>query len=130
VSALAEALVAAQRRALQSVEKAYVGGRLDAEQATEKLAECGISDPVDLAYLLASLDVLKEWGATLPAEPKANGESEKASEKQAALIVTLCKRHNQPAPEALDVLTKAQASEIIDALDNGTYDAAKWTVPF
>jgi hypothetical protein len=110
VSALAEALVAAQRRALQSVEKAYVGGRLDAEQATEKLAECGISDPVDLAYLLASLDVLKEWGATLPAEPKANGESEKASEKQAALIVTLCKRHNQPAPEALDVLTKAQAT--------------------
>jgi hypothetical protein len=130
VSALAEALVAAQRRALQSVEKAYVGGKLDGEQATARLAECGITDPVDLAYLLASLDVLKEWGATLPAEPKANGESEKASEKQAALIVTLCKRHNQPVPEALDVLTKAQASEIIDALDQGTYDSAKWTVPF
>ena len=63
MSALAEALVAAQRRALQAVEKA-------------------------------------------------------------------CGRKSQPEPEDFDLLTKKQASEVIDALDSGSYDPAKWRVPF
>lgn len=129
MSALAEALVAAQRRALQAVEKAYVAGQLDGEEATARLTECGITDPVDLAYLLAALDVLKEWGAPVPAEPKGNGETDKASDKQLQLIADLCKRKNLLAPDP-DLLTKAQASEIIDSIDQGTYDPEKWTVPF
>jgi hypothetical protein len=130
---LAEALVAAQRHALATLEKAYVAGSLTDEELYEALNTCGITDQVDQSFLRASLDVLKEWGVTAPTMServaRENGEPEKASDKQAALIATLCKRHNQPLPE-VPGLTKAQASEIIDALDKGTYDPAKWTIPF
>ena len=71
MSALAEALVAAQRRALQAVEKAYVAGQLDGEAATARLTECGITDPVDLAYdehrFADDYDVA--WEPELLAEP-------------------------------------------------------------
>jgi hypothetical protein len=130
-AALSDALLLAQRRALQSVEKAYVGGKLDAEQATERLAECGITDPVDLAYLLASLDVLKEWGAGLPAEPNGSAPK-KATEGQVSYIVDLLKRgqHGPLAEGDLRALTFDRASQLIDALKSGSYDPAEWDVPF
>jgi hypothetical protein len=131
VSALADALLVAQRRALQSVEKAYVGGKLDGEAATEKLAECGITDPVDLAYLLASLDVLKEWGASLPAEPNGS-EPKKATEGQVSYIASLLAKGNHAALAEQDVraLTFDRASALIDALKSGSYDPTEWDVPF
>jgi hypothetical protein len=99
----------------------------------EAMEACGITDAVDRAFLIASLDVLKEWGVAAPTMServaRENGEPEKASDKQTGLIATLCKRHNQPVPD-VPGLTKAQASEIIDALDKGTYDPEKWQVPF
>ena len=127
MSALADALVAAQRRSLSAVEKAYVAGAIERDAAIEQLASCGVTDPVDVPYLLNALDVIREWGAQVPAEPSAP-TVEPASDKQVAYIANLCERANVTAPDG--PLTKAQAHEIIDSLQRGEYDPGKWTVPF
>lgn len=126
---LSDALTAAQRRALAAVEKAYVAGHIEAEPAAEVLEACGITDPVDRAFLFASLDVLREWGAPVPAEPEAKPE-EPISDKQKDFIVDLCNRNNIDPPNLWDGLTKVQGSEIIGSLQKGTYDSEKWSVPF
>jgi hypothetical protein len=61
VTPLSDALTAAQRSALAALEKAYVAGHVESEQLTETMIACGVTDHVDLAFLLASLDVLREW---------------------------------------------------------------------
>ena len=130
MSALAEALVAAQRRALQATEKAYVAGALTRDEAVTELNAFGLTDEVDIVYLLAALDVVRLRGAALPAEPANGGEKvpDKASDAQLALIAKLVKDKNVAAPEL--PITKQDAHVIIDTLKNGTYDAAKWSVPF
>lgn len=141
---LSDALTAAQRRALQALEKAYVAGQLDDASApnpiegakTEVVAgllACGITDAVDIDYLLACLDVLREWGAPVPAETngaKADPAGEKMSDKQRGFIEQLCREKEQPLPEDLELLSKANASEAINDLQAGTYDPAKWRIPF
>lgn len=119
---LSDALTAAQRRALAALEKAYVAGKIDGEATTAKLEACGISDPVELDYLLSSLDVLREWGAPLPAEPKPSPEDEPATENRLAYIAKLASEKLRPG-ETPDVagLTKAQASELIEAIGNGKW---------
>jgi hypothetical protein len=116
-----------------SLTKAYVAGAFEDDGETGLLAQLeriGLNDPVDADYLRECLDVLRTYGGALPAaNGKPRPESEKASEKQTQLIADLCKRKNV-APPDVSVLTKAQASEIIDALDKGTYDPAKYSIPF
>jgi hypothetical protein len=133
VTALSDALTAAQRSALAALEKAYVAGAIESEAMVAALESAGISDPVDTAFLLSALDVLKEWGVAAPTMTervaRENGEPEKASDKQLQLIFDLCKRKNVPAPDLIG-LTKPKASELIDSLNDGSYDPAKWTVPF
>jgi hypothetical protein len=63
---LSDALTAAQRSALAALEKAYVAGQIEAPDARERLDDCGISDPVDIAFLFSALDVLREWGVSAP----------------------------------------------------------------
>ena len=63
---LSDALTAAQRSALAALEKAYVAGRIEPDALTAALEAVGISDPVDTAFLLAALDVLREWGVEAP----------------------------------------------------------------
>jgi len=131
VSALADALVAAQRRALAAVEKQYAAGKLEREQVREQLDTIGLSDTVDVERLLAALDLIRDYGATLPGEPAAtNGkpETEKATDAQLTLIARLVKDKQQPPPDG--PLTKAEAHEIIDTLKAGTYDAGRWHAPF
>lgn len=132
MSALAEALVAAQRRALASLEKAYAAGQIEADPLLDKLALCGINDPVDLAHLLASLDVIREWGAAVPAEPTNGTEPKKATEGQVSYIVDLLKRGNHAplAEQDLRALSFDRASKLIDALKGGTYNPDEWDVPF
>lgn len=127
---LSDALTAAQRSALAALEKAYVAGQVDAETFTAGLESCGISDPIDVSFLLCSLDVLKEWGVAAPtmSERVTTAKVEPASDKQWALIRRLCSEQNVPEPDTS--LTKAQASQVIDELQAGTYDAQKWAVPF
>jgi hypothetical protein len=133
VTALSDALTAAQRHALAALEKAYVAGAIESEAMVAALESVGISDPVDTAFLLAALDVLKEWGVQAPnlteRLARENGEPEKASDKQRQLILDLCRRKEVPAPD-LAGLTKPKASELIDSLNDGSYNPAAWSVPF
>jgi hypothetical protein len=132
MSALAEALVAAQRRALQAVEKQYVAGKLDHDGACTCLNLIGLNDEVDQDRLFSALDMIRDYGAPLPTEPRpANSEPKKpepASDAQLAYIARLVKDKVAVAPDL--PVTKAQAHEIIDTLQTDTYDAAKWTIPF
>jgi hypothetical protein len=137
VSALAETLVAAQRRALAALQKSYVHSpltteELDAEKerVREIMDAIGCTDTVEQGQLLAALDVIRATGAALPAEP-TNGTPkgpEPASDAQLALIANLVERAKVEGPDL--PITKANAHEIIDSLKAGTYDAAKWKVPF
>ena len=129
MTALADALVAAQRRALAATQKAYLAGLLDEDGATEEMQGYGLRDEVDTIHLLAALDVIRARGATAPAEtngaPKAD---EKATEAQLRLIAKLATERNLAAPDG--PLTKEQAHTVIDQIKAGTYDPAAWEVPF
>ena len=130
MSALADALVAAQRRALAATQKAYVAGVIERDAASDELSGYGLTDDVDKGYLFAALDVIRARGATIPAE--TNGAAPKppepATEAQWSLIRRLADERTMTAPEP--PLTKAQAHEVIDAIKAGTYDPQKWAVPF
>lgn len=131
MSALADALVAAQRRALSAMEKQYAAGKIDSDEARMVMEVIGTTDAVDQDRLLASLNAIRLYGATVPSEPTPNGEPKKpepASDAQLAFIARLVKEKKAQPPDT--PLTKAEAHEIIDTLQAGTYDAAKWTVPF
>jgi len=127
VSALAEALIAAQAKALAALEKAYVRGTIDGEELTERMNEIGLTDAVDQGLLIAALDTLKEHGAGAPAQPERTADKPTAA--QVAYIGKLCREREIVIPDMAGV-TRAQASEIIESLQAGTYDASKWEVPF
>jgi hypothetical protein len=130
MTALSDALTAAQRSALAALEKAYVAEKIDADAFHE------ITDQVDQAFLVASLDVLKEWGVTAPTMTervaRENGEPKKATEGQVKFITDLLKRGNHgPLDEGdLRALTFDRASQLIDALKSGSYNPDEWAVPF
>jgi hypothetical protein len=142
VTPLSDALTAAQRSALSALEKAYVSGQLDDADATpsevfgERLQTFGVTDPVDVVFLCAALDVLREWGVSAPTMTervaRENGEPKKATEGQVSYIVDLLKKgnHGSLAEADLRALPFDRASELIDSLKAGTYDASAWDVPF
>jgi len=107
VTPLSDALTVAQRRALAALEKAYVAGHIEAEALPERLASFGVNDPTDVAFLLAALDVLKEWGVPAPTMgervARENGEPKRATEAQVSYIVDLLNK-GQHAPLAVDDL--------------------------
>lgn len=127
VSALSEALEAAQTRAVAVLAKQYVGGTRAAEQVDEALVAIGLTDDVDAKRWFAALDVIRDGGGDAPAE--TNGKAKQsATDKQKDYIAKLCQEKNQPYPD--DVRTKDEAHEIIESLQAGTYDPARWRVPF
>lgn len=132
MSALADALVAAQARVVAALAKQYVGGAADDVTVRAALESVGLTDEVDTTRLLASWDILRAAGATPPNEQCVNGdakpENEKASDAQLALIAKLVQEKNQPGPDL--PVTKAQAHEIINTLKAGTYDVGRWRIPF
>jgi hypothetical protein len=113
------------------MEKQYVAGKLTSEQFSEQLTGIGLTDDVDADRLVWALNVIRDYGAALPSEP-TNGtrspETDKATDAQLALIADLVQKHKLTAPDL--PLTKADASAIITDMKAGTYDAAKWAVPF
>jgi hypothetical protein len=127
VSALADALVAAQRRALGQLEKEFVRSVQDdpEERAAgfrDTLAAIGLTDRLEVESLIACLEVLRTTGGALPAEPTNGGApkpQEKASERQQVPL----------AEQDIRNLTKARASQLIDAIGAGTYDPNEWDVP-
>ena len=128
---LSDALTVAQKRALAALEKAYVAGEIDGEAFAAALAAFGISDPIDVAFLLSALDVCREWGVPAPtmSERVTAAKVEPATDAQWQRIRRDCEAQKVGLPET-EHLTKAQASEIIGALQAGTYDPAKYSVPF
>ena len=130
MTALAEALLAAQRQAVAALGRAYVAGALDAESLASQLAAVGATDVLDQAALLASLDVLREYGQTpAPAPPpQPDPETEPATERQIAFLASLADSKGTLAPDG--PLTKAQASQAITELKSGSYDPDKWRAPF
>jgi len=128
---LSDALTAAQRSALAALEKAYVAGQIEPEQFAERLAAAGITDTLDLAFLLHALDVLKEWGVAAPnmTERITEAKVEPATEKQKALLAELAHKKGYVLSDY--PFTKAEASRAIDEMQKGNYDPKKWAdVPF
>ena len=124
MSALADALVAAQRRAVAAIEKQYAAGRIEREIAAEKLDACGLTDTVDQERLLAALDTIMEYGASLPAEP-VNGaptapQERLSSDAQKGLIDKLCDERGIARPNAMPRLF-AEASAVIDKIKAGAF---------
>ena len=121
MTALAEALLAAQRQASGALTKAYSAGLLDAEAFADRMAAMGCTDVIEQAQLLHALDVLREYGVV----PAANGTApqrsstldEPASQPQLDLIARLADERGQVAPQG--PFTKAQASQVITALQRG-----------
>jgi hypothetical protein len=67
VTPLSDALTAAQRSALAALEKAYVAGEIEErEDFARALGSFGVTDTVDIVFLLSALDVLREWGVSAP----------------------------------------------------------------
>jgi hypothetical protein len=128
VTPLSDALTAAQRSALAALEKAYVAEAIDDERFLVELTKCGLTDPVDKAFLVSSLDVLREWGVSAPTMSERVVEEQPATDKQLDYLRKLAEEKGAPVPDK--PLTKATASEAINELQNGTYDPEKWCVPF
>ena len=131
MTALADSLAVAQARAVAALSKAFMNGKGDIDTEGEAmiaaLNSMGLTDKVEQDHLMQSLTVLRTLGVTdsngaTPAQP------EPASQKQLDYIAKLADEKSYAAPEG--PFTKAQASEIIDTLQKGTYDQAKWEVPF
>ncbi len=129
MSALSEALTAAQRRAIAAGEKAYVAGAIDHEGLMTLLDEMGCTDKIEQGYLWAALETLKQLGASAPAENGAPPPDKPISDKQRQFIARLADERGYPTPE-LAGLTSVQASEMIGQLQAGTFDPAAWDMPF
>ena len=138
MTALSEALVAAQRRAIAALEKAYVAQMVDRSMLDQQLNAIGCTDSVDQEHLYAALDIIQTWGASLPqASRHGNGNSPDAppalaSDKQKAFIVKLLNEGNFPviASQDLNAMSKQRAHEIIEALQANSYDPSVYDVPF
>jgi hypothetical protein len=130
MSALTDALEAAQRRAVTSLAKQYVGGAIEDAEVRQALEEIGLTDPTDTDRWLSCLDILKATGAELPRENggKSKTTDEPASDAQWTLIRRLADDKQLAAPEP--PLTKLQAHEVIDSLKANSYDPSKWNPGF
>jgi hypothetical protein len=135
VSALADALVAAQRRALSAVEKAYLAGKASDDELRLWLDGIGATDKIDQDRLITSLTVIRTLGASLPGEPTNGAEKaadEPMTDAQRTFIDKLWSDRNDKtsARPDLEGLTKAKASELITQLKTNTYNVDDWSIPF
>lgn len=131
MTALSEALEAAQTRAVAVLAKQYVGGTKDAETVAASLEAVGLTDDVDRVRWFAALEVIRDGGGEAPAETNGKPKAEPATEAQTRFIGKLLDDKGiNPDDFPNRPLTKADAHEVIESLQAGAYDPAKWTVPF
>jgi len=128
VTALAEALLTAQRGALAAMQKAFVRGALTGPDFKTRLDAIGCSDVTDGDTMISALNVMREFGAEPPQPTKPDTGSEPASDRQTAYIQKLADERGTVAPDYK--LTKDNASKVIEQLKAGTYNPDEWTVPF
>jgi hypothetical protein len=120
-------------------EHAAVIARYDAilEQYRQSASSTAHTEAIDkqlqenaLAYAAQGRSVYVRFsgGQQLRIDAEGIPFSDVASDKQMAYIASLSDSKGVVAPDG--PLTKVQASEVIDSLQNGSYDPDKWTVPF
>ena len=131
MTALADALTAAQTRAVAALGKQYRAGLVEQDAAVAWLESFGLDDRVDMGRWFSCLDALRQFGGEAPGDAPANGDKppEKMTSAQRSLIERLVQEKNVAAPD-LEQRTKQEAHEIIDTLKAGTYDPVKWSIPF
>ena len=120
MTALADALVQAQSRAVAALGKQYVGGQLDSDAVRIALDGIGLNDPTDTERWLNALDILRETGAALPAENGTPAEKP-SSPAQRDLIDKMCGERGMPKPSGHPRLFK-DASAVIDRLKANVTD--------
>lgn len=131
MTALSEALEAAQTRAVAVLAKQYVGGAKGAAEVTEALEAVGLTDSVDRLRWFSALEVIRDGGGEAPAETNGKPKAEPATEAQTRFIGKLLDEKGiSPDDFPNKPLSKEDAHEVISSLQAGTYDPAKWTVPF
>ena len=84
------------------MEKQYVAGRIEAERAHKIMDEIGLTDTVDQERLMEALEVIRLYGAAIPAEP-SNGEPRKpdlATDAQLSLIARMVNAWHDEAMRA------------------------------
>ncbi len=129
MSALSEALVAAQRQAISAASKSFVAAlEPDPQAFRDLLDEIGCTDKVEQGQLERALLALRVFGAQAPEPTKPDTSQETASERQVAYIASLANERGVVAPD--HALTKEQASKVIEQLKAGTYNADEWVIPF
>ena len=136
MTALSEALAAAQRSACTALAKGYVAATELPENAGDsirsRLNDCGLTDKIEQDQWLAALDVLREAGASAPApEPQSRraATEEPATDAQWTLLRRVAAEQKVDVPDR--PLSKAEASQVIDAMKAGTYRVEDWPpVPF
>lgn len=120
MSALAEALVAAQARAVAALGKQYVGEQLDSDAVRIALDGIGLTDPTDTDRWLNALDILRATGATMPnGDTPAPGEKP-SSPAQRNLIDKLCDERGIVKPQSHPRLF-TEASAVIDEIKAGRF---------
>ena len=117
MTALAEALLAAQRQASTAAIRAFVAGTMDDSDLLDTLDSIGLTDKTEQVYLLAALQVERQLGVT----PQTNGAvprpaalDEPATKAQLDFIAKLADDKGRVVNT--DGMTKAQASQVIEAL--------------
>ena len=99
MSALTEALVAAQARAISAVSKVYLASHIDRDEANAELQTVGATDDVDRSALLDALDTIKRCGRetlTASLHQEANDAEMWNAEIAAAIAEQRCNGCGQP----------------------------------
>jgi hypothetical protein len=138
MTALTDALAAAQAKAIAALGKRYVADVTASDDVTDYpalLAGIGCADEVEQAQLLAAWQILRETGTAAPTEtrPGATGapeEPRKTSKAQLDLIAKLVREKGLEPPDEPQNLLLEQASQMISAMRQGTYKADDYKVPF
>jgi hypothetical protein len=129
MTALSEALVAAQRQAIAALSKDYVNSdEPDAVELFERLDAIGCTDKVEQRQLALALEALRAFGAQAPEPTKPDTSQAPATDKQIKFARDLAHERGLEMPDY--ALTKESAGRLIDQLQAGTYNPDEWTVPF
>lgn len=120
MSALAEALVAAQARAVAALGKQYVGGQLDSDAVRIALDSVGMNDPADTERWLNALDILRATGATMPNGDTPHERERPSSPAQRSLIDKMCDERGIVKPQT-PPRTFAEASAVIEKIKAGSF---------
>ncbi len=128
MTALADALRAAQAQAIAALGKTYLADDGDGETLRAALDLIGCTDKVEQGQLLAAWGMLRAAGAQAPEPAKPDTSHEPATERQLKFAAKLADERGTVLPDY--ALTKSNASKIIEELQAGTYNADAYSVPF